>query len=353
MRSSGELTLLSLLVFACCCPTVAVAQTTNEVPDKAAPAAAATPAPTPRRQASVLYKAGNQAAQVGMRKTSEGKRLLELALSKLQEAGKLYSSFKIDLNIGGVLAAMGRRTESAKFHEMFLIKMPRTVPAAIVTQAQKKLAELRMELGSVKLNCALEGVQVQINGEDVATTPQQIPWYVEPGKYVMILSKEGYVTDTRRLTLKKGDHRTIEVKLTSEAEVRRRQQQRDQLVRRKDRKKVIGYSALAAGAALAVGAAALYGVGASKGNEAFDGYSSTASKQEQERYREQVESAEGLVIGGHVLIGLAAAALGVSLWQLVSAARMEDRAPAPGQPGIEAAMLPTPGGAAFSLSGRF
>ncbi len=232
--------------------------------------------------------------------------------------------------------------------------MPKTVPPHIVTMAQAKLTVLRGVLASVRLETGLQGIQIQINGDDVAATPQKYPWYLEPGKYLMVLSKKGYASDTRRLVLKAGEHRRIKVELTSLAEVAKQRRAQADLLLKKDRTRLIGYSALVAGAALAVGAAVLYGVGASRGNEAFDGYISTNSKQEQERFSEQIDSAEGLLTGGHVMIGLAAAALGVSVWQLVSASGMEESAPPAGQGvGITATMAPVAGGAAFSISGSF
>ncbi len=324
-----------------------------------APPPAAEPAKseavTPKKQASILYKAANKEAREGMLKVSEGRRLLDESLAKYKKARDLFASFKIDLNIGGVLSAMGRRTESAKYHEIFLVKMPKTVPPAIVEQAKKKLWDLRKELSSVRLETTLEGIQIQINGEDVDKTPQKWPHYMEPGKHVMILSRDGHVSKTELLVLKKGEHRTIKVQLTSLAEVKRLQLERDELMGARSRKRVIGFTTLAAGAALAVGAAVLYGVGASKGSEAFDGYSSTSSTMEQDRYKEQVESAKGMITGGHVLIGLAAATLGVSMWQLISASRMKE-APTKEKDtttSVKPVVAPTAGGAALSITGRF
>ncbi len=310
--------------------------------------------PTPKKQASALYRAGNQQAKEGVRMTFEGGQLLEKALANFKKASELFSSFKIDLNIGGVMAAMGRRAESAAYHEEFLLKVPKTVPAEIVTAAKQKLGELRAQLGSLMVESPLEGMAIQINGDDVAVTPQKKAHYLEPGKYVLILSREGFVTDTRKLVLKKGDHQVIKVQLTSLAEAERQQRAAQELLRKKDRKKIIGYSALAAGAALAVGAAVLYGVGAARGNEAFDGYTSTTSIQDQQKYVEQVDTAEGMVLGGHVLIGVAAVAFGVSAWQLITAASMDEEALPPAEDtSVKAALAPTVGGAAFSLSGRF
>lgn len=327
-------------------------------PSAAAPAESAppasTPALTPRKKASKLFRQGIRSSREGVRQSKEGRKLLEAALVSYNKAKELFSSYKIDLNIGGVMAYMGRRAESAVYHEKFLQRMAKDVPKEIVSEAKQQLAQLREELGSVTLDTPMAGIKIQINGEDVAETPQSMPWYGEPGKYVVILSKEGYVTDTRRMVLKKNDHRAIKVRLTSVEEAERQQRAREELLRKKDRKKIIGYSTLAAGAALAVGAAVLYGVGASRGNEAFDGYTTTSSIQEQQRYLEQIDSAEGLLLGGHVVIGLAAAALGVAAWQIIAATRMDEEPPTPDQPkGIKAAFVPTQGGAAFSLSGRF
>lgn len=310
--------------------------------------------PSAREQANQLFRQAINEAKKGTSMSEEAQLLLRTALDRFRRAAGLFASYKIDLNVGLVLATMGRLAEAAKYHEEFLLRMEKDAPAEVVAGARKKLDELRRELASVRVNCSVPGAVIQLNGSNIGVVPQKMAHYVEPGTFVLMVSSEGHATHNRRLKLTRGEHEPITVKLISLAEQAKEQQEQAELIRRKDRGRLLGYSFLAAGAAMAVGAATLYGVGVSQGNEGQEGFNTAQSEKEQGQYEEQVNGAERLLIGGHVLIGLAAAATGVAVWQLVAASRIEADAGLPNvAPTVSAAVAPAPGGAAFTLSGAF
>ena len=114
-------------------------------------------------------------------------------------------------------------------------------------------------------------------------------------------------------------------------------------------KTILGYTALALAGAAAAGAGALYGLGITRGDEAHELYMGTNIPYKAAIYRVDVEAAQGLVIGGHVLAGVAAASLGFAIYALVSrpAGEAEQRGPRAASADL---MLTTDG---VLLRGRF
>ena len=115
-------------------------------------------------------------------------------------------------------------------------------------------------------------------------------------------------------------------------------------------KSLLAYTSLGVGLALLSGAAVLYGIGASEGGEAYDQYHDATKDSEYEGSRKGIESAREKLMVGHVLAGAALAAVGFSVYQFVTRPKVE-AAPRPGQSALS--ISPAPGGAVFSLGGRF
>lgn len=118
-------------------------------------------AQTPREQAGVLFDQASDLFSRGM--------YLD-ALKRFRQARRLYASFKIDLNIGATLDAMGRRTEAAVYFERFLVNAAEA-PPEIIKAATSRLGELRNKLGRVKVSCLVEGATVVVDRKAVGRVP--------------------------------------------------------------------------------------------------------------------------------------------------------------------------------------
>jgi hypothetical protein len=317
---------------------------------------AATPAaakPSPKQEARTLYKKANKLFKRGM--------YLD-ALAKYRQARALYSSFKIDLNIGATLDAMGRRTEAASYFERFLIQST-NAPQKITDAAKERLDELKKKLGSVKLTSMVDGATVSVDGKGVGKTPLELPIYLEPGKHEIKLEHTGHKPLTRQMDLAAGQHETLDLSPRPEAlppppppptgvdEAEQRRLQEQAKVRRS--KTLWAYTTLGVGAALAVTAAVLYGVGASQGSDAHAAYQEATDPAEIESQYKDVEAAKTKLVVGHVMLGLAAASLGVSVYHFLT--RPADERPASAgaarTPGARVTLAPTLGG--LSLQGSF
>ena len=318
---------------------------------------AATPAaakPTPKQEAQTLYKRANKLFKRGM--------YLD-ALAKYRKARALYPSFKIDLNIGATLDALGRRTEAASYFERFLIQST-NAPQKITDAAKERLGELKSKLGSVRLTSMVEGATVSVDGKAVGKTPVELPIYLEPGAHELKLEHTGHQPLTRKMDLAAGQHETLDLSPrpeapprptpnpapgVDEAEQRRLQEQAE--VRRS--KTLWAYTTLGVGAALAVTAAVLYGVGASQGGDAHEAYQAATEPAEIEAHYDDVEAAKTKLVVGHVMLGLAAASLGVSVYYFLTRPAEERANPlgSASTPGPRVTLAPTLGG--LSLQGSF
>lgn len=279
------------------------------------------------------------------------------ALKKYREARAIYPSYKIDLNIGGTLDALGRRTEAAVYFERFLIQSS-AAPPEIIKSARERLDELRGKLGSVKITCAVEGATVLVNGKGVGSVPLELPVYLEPGTYKFQARKAGYHSSAKTVELAAGQHETLDLLLEPESSVRepaaakvpvdKRPAVDPDLARRRRTKTLWAYGALSLGAACVITGAVLYGVGGAQGGEAYDDYRAATEPAEIERHYQDVEAAKSKLIAANVLMGVSAAALGASLYLLLTRPAAEGTAG-----GAALRLAPLHEGAALSISGRF
>lgn len=280
-------------------------------------APATTEAQSAKERARVLFREANTLYSRGM--------YLD-ALQKYRDARALYPSFKIDLNIGATLDALGRRTEAAAFIERFLVQSA-SAPAEIIDAARSRLEELRKKLARVKVTSLAEGATLWVDGKAVGTTPFELPVYLEPGLHAFKLQRAGHEPVSRDLDLGAGEQATLDLTPRPRAPSSQPAATRpvtppvapDPTLQARRRSRTLwAYGALGAGAALAVTAAVLYGVGASQGSEAHESYLAATDPDEIEQRYEDVEAARTKLVVGHVLVGAAVAAVGTSVYLLLT-----------------------------------
>ena len=302
-----------------------------------------------KQRAKVLFADGTALFQKG---------LYVDALKKYRAARSIYPSYKIDLNIGSTLDAMGRRAEAAHYFRKFVLAAKKA-PAAIRASAQNRLTWLKRNLASVKVTSVLNGVTVLVDDEVVGTTPIDLPLFMEPGARKLGAKMALYLPFARELALKPGQHIKFPLPLKLVAEDRAYRERVLRLeIRRK--KSIWAYSTLGVGLALAAGAGVLYGVGYSQGSSAHDSYLATNSPADLERYSDDIGAAQAMVISAHVMAGVAVASLAISTYQFITRPAVERGDPAASPPPARApgaraglGLTPVVGGAFLSLSGRY
>ena len=281
-----------------------------------------------KEQARALFKKGNERYDKGD---------YEAALKLYLKARVLYPSHKIDLNIGGALEKLGRHNEEAAHIDSYLRKAGKEEPETRVRRARRRLEEPKIKLASVLVSCLVRGALVELDGKPQGRTPLDARIYLKPGTHLFVLRKEDYHSDTRELVLTAGEHVKLDVSMrplpgvagtqpASQSTSRPVPATRTQLagtsditlMKRHRTKTIWAYSALATGLALAATAGVLYGVGRSLGDEAHEQYMNAPSQPQMDLHWEDVEAANTKITIGHVCLGTAVAALGLSLYQFIT-----------------------------------
>lgn len=284
-----------------------------------------------KEQARTLFRKGNEMFLKG-----EYKAALKLYL----EARVLYPSHRIDLNIGGALEKLERFTEEAVYIQCYLRQAGNDEPPERIRKARKRMGVLQKILVSVSVVCQVKGAKVLMNGKVLGRTPMQASAYLKPGTHLLVVEKKDYAAYSKELKLSAGQHLVVDVSLKPArsssqptARLSRANRTGDRLgfvnikasiLKRRKAKTVWGFAAMGISLACAATAGILYGVGLTQGNEAHSDYMTAADKQPPSNFstfegnRESVTDARDKLIAGHVLVGVAAAAMGVSIYQFVT-----------------------------------
>lgn len=315
-------------------------------------------AQTSRNRAGALILEGDRLHAAGQHRA---------ALKLYLRARRLHAHPTLSYHLGITLQAMGRDVLAAEQLQLFLAR-GRQAPPSSRRLAASLLGQLQRSLGMVSVSCPVAGVRVSIDGRLVGRTPLNIRFFVRPGKHQVVMQKAGYVDLTRDVVLEAGVFRELELLMkggVSPAPVARprdptpttppRDPSRpawedlvtpDQQDQRRRRKTIYAYAFLGTSAALLTGAGVLYGVGASYGSEAHASYLAASNQAQMDYHYQDVESAQTMLVVGHVLAGAGAVALGLSIYNFATRPRAAERR---GRSTLRIA--PTPGG--IVLGGRF
>lgn len=312
-----------------------------------------------KAKAGALFKEGN--ALRAEKKYPE-------ALAKYQEAYRLFKSFKIELNAALTLHEMGRLAEAAEAYERFLWSGKNKIEVSVWQLTRDKLTALQVNLGMLRVRALNQEAVVVVDGLVRGKVSKPWPTYLLPGEHtlkVRIPDEDSFETKidlvagvkkhvwagpTEKSLPKPVEPAATESEKSTAAEKKKRQAElaaSARVSRGRWTRTMAAWALLGVGAACAITSGVLYGVGISSGNEAHDAYLSTSDKDEIATHRQEVESAEKIIAGGHVMAGLTAAATVASVVLFVT--RPEAQAAEVTMFGVS----PLVQGAAISLSGRF
>jgi tetratricopeptide (TPR) repeat protein len=316
---------------------------------------------------SALAQSAEERARVLFREANQlfARKLYLDALAKYREAKALYPSHKIDLNIGGTLDALGRRTEAAIYFERFLLQSA-TAPREIIAAANARLAELRGKLARVKVTTLADGATIFADGVSVGTTPLDLPVYLEPGEHTLEARRAGASPTRRTLTVSVGQEQSLDLSpapasvpatravasapasvpapRAAPASLPVTPPEDDAVARRRRTRTIMAWTSLAVGGACALTAAFLYGAGVWQGDAAYERYRALTAADPAARFESEwgeVESAKSKVVAGHVMTGLAVVGLGLATWSFLT------------RPERAASVQLLPSGTGVSLRGSF
>lgn len=296
-----------------------------------------------------------QIAQGGLFRVVPSSRLKERLTAQKIESYKQCYDEKCQIDIGRELAAQKSLstqivkvgTKCAVVATFYDLRKATSESAAsekggcakddIATLLERVAASLKSQtqlgagpgVGGVLIRSEPPGAEVFLDGTKVrGTTPVSVP-FVKEGEHALMVTK--------------GDHRHVgkvkvvadqiatvsctlqRVSAAAEQEQVERERRRVDFQRtvarvRADRraKAIWGYATLGLSGAAAATVAVLYGVGFTQRKDADALYMASSSQQEMNGHWADVEAADRMIIAGHVMAGVAGAALVFSLYELLS-----------------------------------
>jgi len=318
------------------------------------------------------------------------------SLKKLKDA---YGKTRAPKTLGRILLYMGcnhaEKGEADKARKAFknalkihpsLTIDPRGLKPAIV----KVFLEVRDSLmGSLSVQTTPSGALVKLDGNEVGKTPVYLHM-VGIGGHVVAVRREGYAEQTRVVTVAPDQVKTVtltlkkvaaaftasqpasapteptEPKVASTAvappgdqqvkatDIIPRAPSHEDVMQTRRQKTTWAYVMLGVSGAAATTMAVLYGVGKAKGDEAYAEYIESSDPEVIADYHRQLDDAETMMAVGHGMLALSVAALGVSIYQLLSRPELPaDFNIQDAGASIRLDVMPTAGGAGVVLGGRF
>jgi tetratricopeptide (TPR) repeat protein len=125
------------------------------------------------------------------------------ALEKFEAAHRIFPSPKIYLNIGQASLDLGRALDALRAFEKFLAT-PSGAPPEAVEEARRSLREVQKTLGRLKVETAIPGFEVVVDGKLEGTTPLPGPIWVTPGTHLVKFDHVDYLPMGRQVDVKVG-----------------------------------------------------------------------------------------------------------------------------------------------------
>lgn len=182
-------------------------------------AGAARAAAAPRRGAGESEGAEDKSAREraralviqGVRQLQRGDYLS--ALKRFQQAYATYASPKILFNLAQTYRELGRKVAALDAYERFLRDTPANTRPKLVRLARKRVQVLKRQLGTLRVEVSSPGAAILIDGQEVGLSPMDVPQRLEPGRHVVVVRREGYLTATETVTVRAGQRVTRKISL--------------------------------------------------------------------------------------------------------------------------------------------
>lgn len=171
-------------------------------------ALAAAPAAAQAPDAQKLFREGVELIQKG--KVAEAEQ-------KLQASWDLYETYDTAANLAECEVKLGQRAEAAKHMDFAANHLPNHIADAIRADIKKRAAELRKDVGVVRVTVNTDGATVKVGAQTVGTSPLRGDAFVEPGEVTIV----GLMTDGRRgettAQVGKGEVKDVRIEIPAAA----------------------------------------------------------------------------------------------------------------------------------------
>lgn len=134
------------------------------------------------------------------------------ALVRFQEAYVLVPSPKIFYNFGLAYMGLSRNADAMDVFERFITETTDIAPD-LRANAERYIATLALQTGSVIIDCDAAGAEISIDGRSRGVTPAKGPIRLDPGPHQLVVEKAGMPPYTRKLTIDGGQKLIVDVHL--------------------------------------------------------------------------------------------------------------------------------------------
>jgi hypothetical protein len=167
------------------------------------------PAPDAKARAQALLKEGTRLYEKGSPAD---------ALEKFRQAYAEYPSPKLWFNIGQANRDLGRPADAMEAFERFLAEAT-DASALSVSEAEKSVAELRMKLGRLTIECSMSGAEIEVDGKPAGVAPIPKPLWVAPGQHRIGATHASAAPAVEDVDVTAGAMRAVDIRLRPLAEV--------------------------------------------------------------------------------------------------------------------------------------
>lgn len=140
----------------------------------------------------------------------------KLALIEFERAYELAPNYKALYNIAQTSSQLGRYAAARRAFEQYLKDGGAEIPEKRRADVEKDLASLRGRTALVNVTSNVDGAEIVIDGQVVATTPLTAALLVDAGQHTIEARKPGRITSSRPVTLAGTDEVKIEFDLPEE-----------------------------------------------------------------------------------------------------------------------------------------
>jgi tetratricopeptide (TPR) repeat protein len=147
----------------------------------------------------------------GLKLYSEGE--YRLAVIEFERAYELVPDHRVLYNIGQVRIQLGDYAKARIALERYLKDGEGKIPPARQQSVANDLDMLAGRTATLKIDCAVEGAEVTIDGESVGTTPLAAPILMNSGEHNIEVRKANYQTRVLRRTLAGKDEGEVTIEL--------------------------------------------------------------------------------------------------------------------------------------------
>jgi tetratricopeptide (TPR) repeat protein len=134
------------------------------------------------------------------------------ALDRFKEAYGLFQSPKIYYNFGLAYIGLGRNADAMEAFDKFLGEAL-DASADLRANAERHRTLLSQKVGTIVVECDVEGAEVAVDGRSLGVTPLKTPARLDPGPHQLVVEKSGSPPFAKRLDVSAGQRLTIPVTL--------------------------------------------------------------------------------------------------------------------------------------------